>query len=188
MNKKLMILICSFSTLTLISSIVCSSLIFLNEKARTEVNGSEVLAVNNIYKSTSIIYNQNNTLNISNIKPGYELSQNFTIVNNNSNTIKYDIKWSNIISTWNMDYNGDNSNPNNFVYTLKCTNGEQITNKKMPINDNEIILDDLELKTNKTNECTISVYYLNDNNQDVIEQSYYYNNSFRGTYKIEIKE
>ena len=62
MDKKLVTLVCFFSILTFISSTICSSLVFLNEKARTDANSNKVIATNNIYKSTSIIYNQNKTI------------------------------------------------------------------------------------------------------------------------------
>lgn len=185
MDKKLVILICFFSVLTLISSIICSSLVYLNETARTEANGNAVLAVNNTYKKASINYNQNNTLNLSGLQPGYSVTQNFNIVNNNSNTIKYNIEWTNVVSTWNNANDGQTAHPEEFTYSLTCTNGEKVESKQMPIsNDNNIILENLELKTNKTNECTITVVFKNTG----LDQSYNYYKSFRGTYKVVVKE
>lgn len=185
MDKKLVILVCFFSVLTLISSIICSSLVFFNEKARTEVNSNKVLATNNIYKSTSIIYNNNNTLNLSGLTPGYSIEHSFSIINNNSNTIKYNIEWADILSTWNTANAGYQAHPEEFIFNLTCTNGEKIENKQMPAsNKNDIILEDLELKTNKSNDCTIRVTF-KSTGQD---QSYNYNKSFRGTYKFVIKE
>jgi hypothetical protein len=122
MDKKLVILVCFLSLLTLISSIICSSLVFFNEKARTEVNSNKVLASNDIYKSTSIIYNNDNTLNLSSLEPGFSLEHQFSIVNNNSNTIKYNIEWSDIISTWNTSENSIPTHPEEFVYSITCTN------------------------------------------------------------------
>ncbi len=185
MDKKLVILVCFFSVLTLISSIICSSLVFFNEKARTEVNSNKVLATNNIYKSTSIIYNNNNTFNLSGLTPGYSVEHSFSIVNNNSNTIKYNIEWSDIISTWNVASTGIEAHPEEFVYSLSCTNGEKVENKQMPINsDDNVILENLELKTNKSNDCTIRVTFKSTG----LDQSYNYNKSFKGTYKFVIKE
>ena len=185
MDKKLVILVCFFSVLTLISSIICSSLVYLNETARTEANGNTVLATNNIYKSTSINYNQNNTLSFSSINPGYSITQSFNIINNNSNTIKYNIEWSNVVSTWNSSADGQTAHPEEFTYSLSCSNGEKVDSKQMPINnDNNIILENLELKTNKSNDCTITVTFKNTG----MDQSYNYNKSFRGTYKVVIKE
>ena len=185
MEKRLLILTCFFSVLTLISSIICSSLIFYNEKAITEVNSNKVIASNNIYKSTSIIYNKNNTISLSGINPGYSLEQKFTISNNNSNTIKYNIEWKNVVSTWNVSSNNMQVHPEEFIYSVSCTNGEKVENKTMPTSEKDyIILENLELKTNKTNECTIKILFLNKG----VDQSYNSNKSFKGTYKVIVIE
>lgn len=185
MDKKWMILTCFFSVLTFISSVICSCLVFYNEKARTEVNSNKVLATNNTYKSTTISYYQNNLLSLSELTPGYNLEQSFSIVNDNSNTIFYDIIWSNVTSTWNISTNNIPPHPEEFIYSLVCSNGEKIEHKQMPIDNNDnVILENLELKTNKANDCTIKISFINTN----LEQSYNLNKSFSGTYKIVVRE
>lgn len=185
MNKKWMILTCFFSVLTLISSVICSCLVFYNEEARTSANSSKVLATNNIYKSTSIIYNQNNTFNLSGLTPGATFEQSFSITNNNSNKIIYSIEWLNVTSTWNDIKNDMTPKPDEFVYSLDCTNGEHLLNKTMPIEKGTTnILDNLELNTNKTNDCTIKVSFIDKGT----DQSYNYNNLFRGMYRVVIKK
>lgn len=185
MDKKLLILTCFFSVLTLISSIICSSLVFYNEKARTELTSNQVIATSHTYKSTSVIYNQNNTISLSGITPGYNNTQTFSVVNNNSNAIKYNIEWVDVVTTWNTANNGISSKPEEFVYSLSCSNGEKIENKTMPLSkDDNIILENLELKTNKSNDCTIKISFLNKG----VDQSYNYNKSFKGTYKVIVKE
>lgn len=151
----------------------------MNDEIRTEANSSKVLANKNIYKRTSIIYDTNNNLKISSINPGYNLEKKFSITNNNSNTIKYLIEWENVTSTW----SSGNGIPAEFVYTLNCSNGEKVTSKQMPLN-NEIIIDDLELQTNKTNECSIKISFINTGQ----DQSYNLNKTFTGTYKVVVKE
>ncbi len=184
MGKKWMLLICFFSMLTLISSIVCSCLVFYNEKARTDVNSSKVLKNNTLYKNSSIVYNQNNTFNLSSLSPGYNHEQTFSITNNNSNTIIYQLIWSNVTSNWNYSDTGT-PHPEEFVYSIACTDGQRITNKQMPLSENDyLILDNLELKTNKSNDCTISLKFINTGQ----DQSYNLKKSFSGTYKIIIKE
>lgn len=178
MDKKWMILIGVFSVLTLISSVISASIVFMNDEVRTEVNSKKVLGNANIYKSTSIVYESDNVLRLSSLNPGYHIEQKFSITNNNSNTIKYVIEWQNVTSTW----NSDNALPKEFVYSLSCSNGEKIVDKQMPLN-NEIILDDLELLTNKTNECVISISFVNTGQ----DQSYSLNKSFGGTYKVVVK-
>lgn len=180
MDKKITILVCFFSVITLISSLVTSTLIFYSEQARTEANSNKVLATNNVYKSTSIVYNENNTINLSSITPGYTQTHTFSITNNNSNTIKYRIEWNNITSTW-ADATNGTAHPEEFVYTLSCSNGEAVNETEMPSKKESIeIIKDLELKTNKTNECTLKITF----KQLGIDQSYNNNKSFRGTYKV----
>lgn len=182
MDKKITILVCFFSVVTLISSLITSTLIFFNEQARTEANSNKVIATNNIYKSTSIVYNQNNTLNLSGLTPGYTNTHYFSITNNNSNSIRYRIEWESITSTWNEEVNGT-SHPEEFIYTLSCSNGEAVNKTTMPISSTTIIKD-LELKTNKTNDCSLTVEFINTG----VDQSYNNNKSFRGTYKIIVEE
>lgn len=185
MDKKLVILVCFLSVLTLISSIICSSLVFFNEKARTEVNSNKVLVTNNIYKSTSIIYDSNNTLSLSGLNPGYTVEQKFSITNNNSNTIKYNLEWSDIVSTWHTSDTGAQSHPEEFIYSVTCSNGESTGEKQMPTSTEEnIILKDLELKTNKSNDCTIKVTF----KVTGYDQSYNLYKSFKGTYKFVVIE
>ena len=184
MDKKVTILVCFFSALTLISSVITTSLIFYSEQARTEANSNKVLATNNIYKSVSIVYNQNNTLNLSGLTPGFNTTHTFSITNNNSNTIKYRIEWINITSTWG-DVKDGVSHPEEFTYTLMCSNGEAVKQTSMPTKKEDvIILDNLEIKTNKTNDCSLKVEFKNLGT----DQSYNNNKSFRGTYKIVTKE
>lgn len=184
MDKKWMILMGIFSVLTFISSIVCSCFIFFSEKSRIEAASKEVLANSNTYKSTSIVYNDSNTINLSELSPGYTNEQTFNIINNNSNSIIYNIEWTDITSTWNYSSNGGDTHPEEFVYSIKCTNGESKENR-MPLDANDkIILENLELKTNRTNSCTIKISFI----QKSTDQSYNSNKLFRGTYKVIIKE
>ncbi len=186
MNNKWIILAVFFSVVTAISSIICSSLVYNSEKNKTEINSNEVIATNNTYKSTSIIYYQNNNLNLSSLEPGYTLYQNFSIINNNSNTIKYNIEWSNVSSTWNTEREGvSGTHPEEFLYTISCSNGEKVENRKMPITEADyMILEGLELKTNKSNDCTITVRFV----QTGYDQSYNLYNTFGGTYKVKVTE
>lgn len=185
MDKKWMILTCFFSVLTFISSIICSCLVFYNEKARTEINSNKVLATSNTYKSATILYNQNNYLSISGLIPGNTIEQSFSITNNNSNTIIYDIEWDNVTTTWNYNNDGLASHPEEFSYALTCSNGEKVENKVMPVDSNDYtIFSNLELKTNKSNECDIKITFINTGN----DQSYNLNKSFSGIYKVVVRE
>ena len=155
MDKKWVILLCFFSVLTFISSVVSSFFVFMNDEVRTEANSHKVLANKNIYKRTAINYDENNSLNIAVINLGYNKEYKFNITNNNSNAI---------------------------TYSLNCSNGEKVENKDMPLT-NEVIVDNLELATNKTNECTLKINVSNIANQLNVA-----NGSFTGTYKVVIKE
>ena len=186
MGKKWMILLCSFSVLTLISSVLCTSLVYFSEQARTDINSKEVVAANNIYKSLSINYDENNTLTLTDLNPGEKITKTFSITNNNSNTINYSIVWNNVSSTWNTGNNYQTAHPEEFIYSLTCSNGEKIENKQMPLADDEdkTIIKNLELKTNKTNDCSITINFVSIDG----DQSYNFNKSFGGTYKVIVEE
>lgn len=175
MDKRWLILTCFFSMLTLITSIVCTSLIYQAEKNKTESNSNEVIATKTLYKDTSIIYEQNNIVTLTSIAPGYTITKTFSLTNNNSDTIKYRIEWQDIT---NLD---TNTHKDKFTYSLKCSNGE--SKEEIVPSTDEIILDNLELKTNKSNECQIT---LTLNEDETITESY--TQTFKGTYKITIIE
>jgi hypothetical protein len=180
MAKKWMVVLCVFSVLTFLCSLVSAITIIVNENARTELNSTEVLASNNTYKSTSIIYDQSNELYLLNLSPGYSQSNTFTITNNHSSEIKYSIKWYNVTSNW-----SEGGHPEEFTYSVTCTNGEQATGKTMPsANEDLTIIEDLELKTNKSNTCTMTISFTSTG----LDQSYNLNKTFKGTYKIVVKE
>ena len=101
MDKKWMILFSVFSVCTLIISAISCTLIIFNEKTHTKINSESILAEKMEYKSSTVIYNQNNTLKLSELNPGDFRSYSFEMVNNNSNTLYYSIKWQNVTSNWN---------------------------------------------------------------------------------------
>ena len=179
-----MILACFFSLLTFISSVICTSLIFYNEKNRTEINSEKVIASRSIYKTSSIVYNQGNSISFSNVSPGYTLKKTFSITNNNSNTIKYKLEWENVVSNWGTEIDGE-AHPEELIYSLTCTNGEKLLNQQVPTdNKNNLIIDNIEVKTNNTNNCTITINFKNlDTGQE-----YNLNRSFGGKIKVSVVE
>ena len=158
MAKKWTIVLCFFSMLTFLTSLISTITVILNENARTELNSTEVLATNNTYKSTSITYDQPNELNLVNLMPGHTITNTFSITNEHSNTIKYSIKWYSVDSNWDdVDPITNTSKPEEFKYTLVCSDGEKVENKTMPTNEEDMtIIKNLELKTNKTAEHAAS--------------------------------
>lgn len=184
MDKKWTILLCVFSILTFISSIISTTLIFYSERSHTKINSDSILADSNIYKSISIIYEQNNTINLSSLNPGDTRSYNFDITNNNSDSIKYSIKWEDVISTW-YTSNTNYSHQEEFVYSLVCSDGSKVENQTMPdTKEEKVIINNLELKPNKVNSCKLTVTFLNKN----IDQTYNLNKIFGGTFKVIVKE
>ena len=185
MDKKWMILACFFSILTFVTSVICSSLIFYNERNRTEINSEQVLATNNIINSSNIIYKQNNSISLSNINPGFTLNKNFSITNNNSNTIKYKVEWANIVSNWGVGSDIEEAHPEELIYSLSCSNGEKVSNKQVPVDEkNNLIIDNLEVKTNNTNNCTLTIIFKNTGGN----QDYNKNKSFGGKYIVSVIE
>lgn len=185
MDKKWLILFCSFSILTFFFSVITCSMIFFSDQAHTKINSEEVLASDKVYKSTSIIYNQSNEIRLSSLNPGDVKTYTFEITNNNSNAIKYAIKWQNVTSTWNVLSQGSATHPEEFVYSITCTDGSHIENQTMPdTNQDKNILKNLELKTNDTNSCSLSITFIKKNE----DQSYNLYKSFGGIYKVIVEE
>lgn len=183
MGKKWSILLCIFSMLTFMCSISYNIFLISNDKNRTELNSSTVLASNNIYNKVYINYESNNHLTLFNYLPSQSYSQTFTITNNNTKDITYSIIWENVTSTWGVNqYDNSLIHPEEFIYSLNCSDGNTIT-KEMPINnDNNIILDNISLKSNSINTCTIYIEFT----QLEKDQSYNYNKNFEGTYRVVI--
>lgn len=182
MDKKWMILFSVFSVCTLIISAISCTFIILNEKTHTKINSESILAEKIEYKSTTIVYKQNNTLKLSELNPGDFRSYSFDVVNNNSNTIYYSVKWQNVTSNWNTVAEGYSAaHPEELVYSIDCTDGSKIDNQKMPATGEEkVIIQNLELKTNSSNSCTLNINFLHKDT----DQSYNLNKSFSGTYKV----
>lgn len=183
MGKKWLILLCIFSVLTFISSITYNVFLISNDKNITELNSNSVLASNNTYNKIYINYEYDNHLYLTNLLPTQSISNNFTITNNNTKEITYSILWENIKSNWGTNqYDSSLIHPEELVYSLNCTDGSVVTNQ-MPINnDNNVILDNLKLKTNSINNCVLKVEFI----RKETDQSYNFDKSFEGTYKVVI--
>lgn len=180
-----MLVISFFSVLTFIFAATSCAFVFYSEKIHTKINGDSVVATNNIYKSTSVIYNGSNNVNLSDLNPGDTRNYTFEITNNNSNTIKYEIKWENVSSNWHILTNSAiETHPEEFVYSLTCTDGKSLVNQQMPTTDSPFILEGAELKTNATNTCNLTITFI----KKEIDQSYNLSKSFGGTYKVIVKE
>lgn len=183
MGKKWSILLCIFSMLTFISSITYNVFLISNDKNRTELNSNSVLASNNTYNKVYINYEYDNHFNLTNLLPTQSISKSFSITNNNTKEIMSSIIWENVKSNWGTNqYDSSLVHPEELVYELNCSDGTIIT-KQMPINNEDnIILDNLKIKSNSINTCTIKVEFI----QKETDQSYNYDKNFEGTYKVVI--
>lgn len=180
-----MLVISFFSVLTFVFAATSCAFVFYSEKIHTKINGDSVVASNNIYKSTSVVYNGSNNVNLSDLNPGDTRNYTFEITNNNSNTIKYEIEWENVNSNWHIATNGAiEAHPEELVYSVTCTDGKNVSNQQMPTTSSTSILKDAELKTNATNTCTLSITFIKNEN----DQSYNLYKSFGGTYRVIVKE
>lgn len=178
MGKKWLILISTFTILTFLSSLISIFIIISVGNTKSEINGNTLISNGNNYQDTIITYYTDNNLSLANLNPGDRIVKKFTISNENSNDLKYKIFWQSIKSDW-QEKDGK---PEEFMYTLMCTKGEKV-NKKMPLKD-EVILEGLELRTNETNDCTLTIEFIN-NNED--EQAYNLNKNFSGKYTVQIE-
>ena len=170
MGKKWMILICFFCVLTFISSITTTILLFNIENHHDEIKTTGIKGSNKNYQNTFITFNGENNIKIDNIFPGNRIEKSFSITNNNSDSIRYGISWQNITTSLTEENE-------NFYYLLKC---DDLSTPiiAMPIS-NATIANNLELKGNHTNNCTITIEVGNDMPLD---------NNFNASYIIKIDE
>ena len=178
MGKKWLILICSFSILTFISSIINIFIISNIDNTKSEINSNTLISNGSNYQNTIITYYTDNNITLTDLNPGDKITKTFTISNENSNSLKYKIVWQNITSNWQEN----DSKPEEFSYSLSCTKGEKVT-KQMPLTD-ELIIDNLELKTNETNNCTLIIEFLKTSDET---QAYNLNKTFTGMYLVQIE-
>ena len=177
MSKKLVIFISVFSILTFISSIICTSLVYLNESARTSINSKEVLANSNNFKSISITYDTKNEIDINDLNQNKTIRKNFKITNHNSDDLTLSLKWMNVDTDWYQIDETRGERKNVFNYSISCNGTNIIENKEMPKN-NEENTSQIKLKSNKENECYIDINFQTEN--DI----YMTPKRFKGTFKI----
>ena len=171
MGKKWMILICFFSILTFISSVITTIILFRIEHNRDEIKTTSLKATTKNYQKNSITYYGDNNISLVDLLPGAKIEKSFSIANINSDTLKYTIKWHNVVSNWNFENE-------NFIYTLNCDDFEKII-KKMPTNPEEIITEQ-EIKSNSQNNCVLTI--------EVLDSEYIPGNEFSASYIISIED
>ena len=170
MGKKWWILICIFSILTFTSSIITSVLLFNIENHRNEIKTNNLKGTKKIYQNTLITYYGDNDLHLTNLLPGNRIERSFSITNNNSESIEYNIAWENVSTSW------DEGNEN-FIYTLTCDDFT-LTSITMPNSDN--IIKNGIINSNKTNNCILTI--------ETLQNEFNFENSFDATYTINLND
>ena len=116
---------------TLIAVIISIIFAYKAYQSSNEIKGKEKNS-NTYYETLSVIYNGDNTLNLSNIGNGYNLvnPRTITITNEGEDDIIFNINLNSIKTSL--------LSTNNLIYTINSSNNES-TNKELPLTDNTII-------------------------------------------------
>ena len=116
---------------TLIAVIVSIIFAYKAYQSSNEIKGKEKNS-NTYYETLSVIYNGDNTLNLSNIGNGYNLvnPRTITITNEGEDDIIFNINLNSIKTSL--------LSTNNLIYTINSSNNES-TNKELPLTDKTII-------------------------------------------------
>ena len=166
MERKLLWILCVLSIFTFTTSLFSTLLIYYNDSNHTKVNSSSVINKKTKHKKSMIVYENGNHVEIRNVNSEYDKNYLIRIVNDNSDEIRYTIKWTNVISDWNS------SDYLNFTYYANCDNGVVIDRQIMPFsNEEKVIVPTLVVNSNKVVSCGININY----NTNYIEQT---SNSF----------
>lgn len=116
---------------TLVAVIISIIFAYKAYQSSNEIKGKEKNS-NTYYETLSVIYNGDNTLNLSNIGNGYNLvnPRTITITNEGEDDIIFNINLNSIKTSL--------LSTNNLIYTINSTNNES-TNKELPLTDKTII-------------------------------------------------
>ncbi len=116
---------------TLIAVIISIIFAYKAYQSSNEIKGKEKNS-NTYYETLSVIYNGDNTLNLSNIGNGYNLvnPRTITITNEGEDDIIFNINLNSIKTSL--------LSTNNLIYTINSNNNES-TNKELPLTDKTII-------------------------------------------------
>ncbi len=116
---------------TLIAVIISIIFAYKAYQSSNEIKGKEKNS-NTYYETLSVIYNGDNTLNLSNIGNGYNLvnPRTITITNEGEDDIIFNINLNSIKTSL--------LSTNNLIYTINSSNNES-TNKELPLTDKTII-------------------------------------------------
>lgn len=147
-KRYICILIILISTLiSVIISIIFAYQAFKNSK---EANQSDD-TINTYYETLSVVYNGSNTLDLTNIGNGYNLSTPRTIqVTNEGNVdIDFDINLKSIKTSL--------LSTNNLIYTINSDDNETI-NKELPLND-KVLISNQKISPGETITYTIMVNF-----------------------------
>ena len=146
---------------TLIAVIISIIFAYKAYQSSNEIKGKEKNS-NTYYETLSVIYNGDNTLNLSNIGNGYNLvnPRTITITNEGEDDIIFNINLNSIKTSL--------LSTNNLIYTINSSNNES-TNKELPLTDKTII-NKQKISPGETITYTIMVKFNESNNY-----SNYYN-------------
>ena len=170
-NKKKIILAISILIITILISINYAYS-FYRGKIKEE-NKTETILKS---KKIALLFDDTKEVKVLDMLPGKSVDKTFTVTSDADKTLKYNIKFKNIVKTY----------ENDMVYTLKCNGETLVKETPLPItNKEEYILENIEINPKEKKEYTLTITYKNleDKLQEINSS-----NTFSGTVEIDLEE
>ena len=170
-NKKIIILVLSILIITILISINYAYS-FYRGKIKEENKTETVLKS----KKIALVFDDTKEVKVLDMLPGKSVDKTFTVTSDADKTLKYNIKFKDIVKTY----------ENDMVYTLKCNGETLVKETPLPItNKEEYILENIEINPKEKKEYTLTITYKNleDKLQEINSS-----NTFSGTVEIDLEE
>lgn len=127
-------------------------------------------------KKIALVFDDTKEVKVLDMLPGKSVDKTFTVTSDADKTLKYNIKFKDIVKTY----------ENDMVYTLKCNGETLVKETPLPITKNkEYILENIEINPKEKKEYTLTITYKNleDKLQEINSS-----NTFSGTVEIDLEE
>ena len=127
-------------------------------------------------KKIALVFDDTKEVKVLDMLPGKSVDKTFTVTSDADDTLKYNIKFSDVVKTYGNDV----------VYTLRRDNDVLIEETPLPVTNNkEYILENIEINPGEKHNYTLTITYKNleDKLQEINSS-----NTFSGTVEIDLED
>lgn len=190
MEKKSVVFLTVIAVATLLVAVVGATFAYFSTTVSSNVgttdgkynNTAEVTTAK--FSSTTITFGmtgEGNRLVMTDVIPGTSKEATFTVKNDGSTDIDYNISWTDVTNNFGETVDGVVGHPEELVYSLSCTGGTSYTGTEttMPTTAG-VIASNLKVTAGQTATCTITATFKETNDN----QNYNQGRSFSGTINV----